>query len=106
MIIINAKGMGGLEYSLNGVDYQDDNIFTGLESGLYTIYIKDKGGCGTIVKEVLVLNYPKFFTPNGDGINDTWRIKFSHNEPNMLIKIYDRFGKVVASFGANHHGWD
>ena len=57
--------------------------------------------------ETYILSYPKFFTPNGDGINETWRIKYaSLLEPDMLIYIYDRYGKLIAGFGANHPGWD
>jgi hypothetical protein len=42
--------------------------------------VRDKNGCATVTDEVYLLMYPKFFTPNGDGFNDTWKIKFSDNE--------------------------
>ena len=50
--------------------------------------------------------YPKFFTPNGDGYNDYWKIKFSENEPNLTIKIFDRYGKLLKHLGMNSLGWD
>lgn len=106
MISIIATGMGNLLYSIDGENWQESNVFTGLENGFYTVFVKDAGGCGIESKEAVLLNYPKFFTPNGDGINDTWRIRYSSKEPNMKIHIFDRFGKVVASFGPNHEGWD
>jgi gliding motility-associated-like protein len=43
-----------------------------------------------------VVNYPPFFTPNGDGFNDTWNIVGLENQPESKIDIFDRFGKLVA----------
>jgi len=94
------------EYSLDGHTYQASNIFTGLAPGAYTVYVRDIYECGADEGEVYLLTYPKFFTPNGDGINDRWRIQFSVNEPDMLIYIYDRYGKLVSSFDAMSTGWD
>jgi hypothetical protein len=45
-------------------------------SGAYTVYVRDKNGCGIVTDKVYLLMYPKFFTPNGDGYNDTWSIHF------------------------------
>jgi gliding motility-associated-like protein len=41
------------------------------------------------------LDYPKFFTPNGDGFNDEWKIKYAEFEPNLKVYIYDRMGKLI-----------
>jgi gliding motility-associated-like protein len=106
MITVSVQGIGEYEYSINGTDYQDSNIFTGLEPGVYIVFVKDKGGCGTDAQEVVLLSYPKFFTPNGDGINETWRIKYAVKEPGMKVVIFDRYGKIITSFGANSEGWD
>lgn len=45
---ITATCTGGtapLQYSIDGVTYQAGNIFTGLASGIYTVYVKDASGC-------------------------------------------------------------
>lgn len=95
------------EYSLDGENFQSSPIFTNLDSGIYHIYVRDLYGCGFDEYETYILSYPKFFTPNGDGINETWRIKYaSLLEPDMLIYIFDRYGKLITGFGANHPGWD
>ena len=95
------------EYSLDGENFQSSPIFSNLDSGIYHIYVRDVYGCGFDEYETYILSYPKFFTPNGDGINETWRIKYaSLLEPDMLIYIYDRYGKLITGFGANHPGWD
>lgn len=94
------------EYSIDGINYQDSNIFTGLAPGPYNVYVRDKFECGLDAGEAFLLTYPKFFTPNGDNINDTWRIAYAIKEPNMKVFIFDRYGKVITSFGANSQGWD
>ena len=105
-ITIIASGQGEYEYSLDGVNYQESPVFANLPVGIYTVYINDIHGCGAVPVEVVLLNYPKFFTPNGDGINETWRIPLSSREPDMQISIFDRYGKFLASFSPMGAGWD
>ena len=50
--------------------------------------------------------YPKYFTPNGDSSNDHWRIKFSENEPNLIVTIFDLYGKLMTQFNSSAIGWD
>jgi gliding motility-associated-like protein len=105
-IIIYVEGNGDYEYSLDGINYQDSNQFFGLPSGDYTIFVNDKKECGYTTKEVFLLMYPKFFTPNNDGHNDFWKIKFSETEPNLQVNIFDRYGKIITGFKGNDIGWD
>lgn len=105
-ITVSVSGTGNYEYSLDNIFYQDSPEFKGLESGIYTVYVRDKDGCGMDKSEVIVMMYPKFFTPNGDGINDVWNIKYSWHEPDMTVHVFDRYGKLLASFKGNSIGWD
>jgi len=106
-ITVNVKnGSGKYVYSLDGINYQEDNIFTNLAPGVYNVFVDDTQGCGFVEKEVVLLNYPKFFTPNGDGFNETWQIKFAALEPQMTVYIFDRYGKLITGFDAKSRGWD
>lgn len=105
-ITVYAEGSEEYLYSLDGVNYQESNVFDNLECGLYTVYVKDGGECGVDVKEVALLHYPNYFTPNGDGVHEKWQIKYSILEPQLKVQIYDRYGKLITSFGAMHDGWD
>jgi len=105
-ITVHAQGAADLEYSLDGVTYQTSNVFTGLDTGLFNIYVKDAHGCGQVNKEVVLLNYPNYFTPNGDGSHDTWNIKHAPMEPHMKVVIMDRYGKIITAFGSTSRGWD
>lgn len=106
IITANVTGIGVWEYSIDGVHFQDSNTFTNLTVGIYTIFIRDKNGCGIVGREVFLLNYPQYFTPNNDGINDFWRIKFSQKEPNLTVSILDRYGKLITTLKSNSAGWD
>ena len=105
-ITVTVDGGGNYVYSLDGINYQTSNVFLNLIPGVYKIFVDDTNGCGIIDKEVVLLNYPKFFTPNGDGYNEKWQIKFAVFEPEMNIYIYDRYGKLITGFGSKSQGWD
>lgn len=94
-ISVFVTGAGDFEYSIDGIHFQDSNQFSNITNGQYTVSVRDKNGCGTVTHEVYLLMYPKYFTPNGDGFNDTWNIKFSDLETNLTIKIFDRYGKLL-----------
>jgi gliding motility-associated-like protein len=107
LITVYVSGDGDYEYSIDGNTYQDSQQFFGLPNGKYTVYVKDKRGCGIAkAEDVFLLMYPKFFTPNADGVNDNWQIKFSEIEPNMKLTIFDRFGKLITEFEGNNLGWN
>ena len=52
------------------------------------------------------MSYRKFFTPNGDGINDKWKIDFSNLEPGIKVYIFDRYGKLLTGLDSASAGWD
>ena len=105
-ITVVTTNNGDFEYSLDGITYQNGNSFTDLQPGLYTVYVRDKNACTTLTQEVWLLYYPKFFTPNNDGINDTWFIPNSNFEPDFKVVIYDRYGKLLTAFRSDSTGWD
>jgi gliding motility-associated-like protein len=105
-IKVFVSGSGDFEYSIDGINYQNSNQFLDVKSGEYTVQVRDKYGCGTATEEVYLLMYPKFFTPNGDGFNDTWKIIASDIEKNLTFKIFDRFGKLIKELNSDSVGWD
>ena len=75
--------------------------------GSHSIRVIDTEGCSEeLTKEVFIVNYPYFFTPNGDGINDTWSIRFENAFPNAIISIFDCYGKLIKQITNNSNGWD
>ena len=105
-VILDGNGIGAYSYSLDNIHFQDSNTFYGLPAGGYTVYVNDNNGCKTTDAEVFLLTYPKFFTPNDDGYNDFWQIKFSDTEPSMKVYVFDRYGKLITGFDGSSAGWD
>jgi gliding motility-associated-like protein len=106
-VTIQATGVGGVyEYQLDNGPYQDSPTFYNVSSGIHTVIVKDKNGCGLTTTEALVINYPHYFTPNGDGFHDTWNIKDLSGELNSKISIFDRYGKFIAQIKPAGTGWD
>lgn len=93
------------EFAIDNGPYSDNSFFGGLESGPYTIHIRAKSGCKTVSEEVVILNYPRFFTPNGDNENEVWRIPYLNLQKNAQVTIFDRYGKIITGF-AGSGGWD
>ncbi|WP_338733393.1 T9SS type B sorting domain-containing protein [Mangrovimonas cancribranchiae] len=105
-IAVFVTGLGDYEYSLDNIVYQDNPVFYNLEPGEYSVFIRDKNGCGVIYEDIYLMYYPKFFTPNDDGYNDFWQIKMASHEPGLEIYIHDRHGKLLTKINPNSLGWD
>jgi gliding motility-associated-like protein len=104
--VIMADNPALYEYSLDNINFQESNTFTGLPTGIYTVYVRDLQECSMVSQRLHLLYYPNFFTPNGDGENEYWRIKFAQAEPRLMVYIYDRYGKLITNFGPEDQGWD
>jgi gliding motility-associated-like protein len=93
-------------YSINGSSFQASNVFTNIPGGDYTLTVINKFGCGEVSGEFTVVDYPNYFTPNTDGYNDTWNIKGSNALDAAIIRIFDRYGKLIAEIDPNGEGWN
>ncbi|MFK7781347.1 T9SS type B sorting domain-containing protein, partial [Psychroserpens sp.] len=114
-ITVMVSGEGTYEYALFRendnliIPYQENNIFENVSPGIYTVSVTDiKNNCGPVEQNVSVIGFPKFFTPNNDGINDTWQIYgvSSMFQPNTKIFIFDRYGKLVQEINPLGQGWN
>ena len=106
-VTVNPIGTGSLIYALDDGAWQDSNVFTGVEAGIHTILVSDLEGCTNLTIEVIVIDYPKYFTPNGDGIHDTWNI-IGLNQADAKLYIFDRYGKLLKQISTTDQskGWD
>ncbi|MBQ4818593.1 T9SS type B sorting domain-containing protein [Aquimarina sp. MMG016] len=106
-IIATVIGSGQYEYSLDGGPIQDDNVFQNVSLGLHQVTAFDKNNCGEITREIFVIGFPDFFTPNNDGNHDYWNVIADFDIPDMDIFIFDRYGKLLAQVDPNDPlGWD
>ena len=95
-----------LEYKLDEGSWQDSNIFLDVTPGEHTVYVRIEGEPCISSKVITVMDYPKYFTPNNDGYNDTWNIWSLKNQPDTKIYIFDRFGKLIKQLSPAGEGWD
>lgn len=58
------------------------------------------------VREDYIVEADNNFSPNGDGINDTWVIKNIENYPNHVVTIFDRAGRILYSVNGYKNTWD
>jgi gliding motility-associated-like protein len=108
-ISISAGG-GTNPYSYLWENGTSGNILSEIKAGEYIYTITDKNNCSLIDTVKLspqtneCLDIPKAFSPNGDGINDTWNIlvgdptnpvPLSVLYPKAIIEIYNRWGVLV-----------
>ncbi len=109
-IAVSVSGDGDYEFALDNPlgPYQDLNSFDNVLPGIHTVYVRDKNGCGVTQEMVSVIGFMKFFTPNGDGINDLWQIIgiSSQFQPDSKVFIYDRYGKLLIQISPQQGGWN
>lgn len=83
------------------------SLISGCTSAMTLIEVKVKtDDCQIIPDNTTTFTYPKFFTPNGDGYNDTWNITDLKHQADAQISIFDRYGKLVKQIRPSDDGWD
>jgi|GEM_PF-574501 len=112
VITVVVEGEGEYEYSLDYGPYQDSNVFANVGSGLHTVHIRSVSDspcdASTLdIEDIMIIDYPKFFTPNGDGYNDSWNITTLADYQEAMIYIFDRYGKLIKQLRPyDRQGWD
>ncbi|WP_333600791.1 T9SS type B sorting domain-containing protein [Flavobacterium sp.] len=106
MTVVVQGGTGPYLFSVDGSAFQASNIFNNLTPGIHSVSITDVNNCTDVTKNVMVLGYPNYFTPNGDGVNDFWNIYYFDTHPNAKISIFDRYGKLLRVQSPQSPGWD
>ncbi len=105
-VTVTISGIGDYLYILDDGEPQESNVFEYVSLGYHTITVIDLNGCSDISKEIVIIDTPKFFTPNGDGHFDTWHITGVETMPGTIVYIYDRYGKLLKTLAHNSPGWD
>ena len=109
---ITATADGGLEnYTFYFGDKNNgaDNTFIISATDTYTVRVVDENGCeatADIFMEFIDIELPEFFTPDGDGLNDTWMPLNQEGFPEILTIIFDRYGRELYRITLNSPPWD
>lgn len=113
-----ASGSSTLAYlwtPLNGTNYLNydtllNPICMPLADEFYTLSVTGAGGCYAqdtmsvlLLKEPII---PNAFSPNGDGINDTWEIGHLSTYFGATVEVFNRGGQLVHKINGYATGWD
>ncbi len=109
-IVVTAIGGGDYLFALDNENgpYQESPVFENVRPGKHIVYVLDIHGCGIVSFLVYIINFPNYFTPNNDGVNDYWQI-VGLDYKNLQIErveIFDRFGKILHVVVLKSNGWD
>jgi gliding motility-associated-like protein len=76
-----------------------DPVASPLDDVTYVLTVTSDQGCVSVdaifVKVLKSPEVPNAFTPNGDGVNDIWNIKYLESYANASVKVFSRYGSVV-----------
>ena len=97
---------GDFEYQIDEETPQASAIFENVLPGTHLVTIRDVNGCGVDVEEIVVIGFPKYFSPNGDNVSDRWTVEGLDILENPIVTIYDRYGKLLYQLNQNSNGWD
>ena len=104
------------QYSWTPVEYLTDSkilqprVVNPKTDMTYRLTVTGKGGCqfsdDVFVKLLKFPAIPNTFSPNNDGINDTWRIDYLNSYPDNRVQIFTRAGKLVFESRGYTTPWD
>ena len=105
-VTIETDFDGNYAYQLDDGAYQTSPFFENILPGKHTVNVNDIDGCGIATETFLIMGFSKFFTPNGDGVNDDWLIEGLNNLNSPIVYIYDRYGKLIQQLDPLKTTWD
>ncbi len=112
---IKVNVFGGTESYIYNFDNKlsDFSTYSGLKQGVFDLIIYDANNCKQEFKQIRLVDVPvdcitipNAFTPNGDGINDTWIIDNIEMFPQATINVFNRWGQKVFEARGNSEPWD
>lgn len=94
------------EYQLDNGPWQESSDFKEVLPGSHAITARELHGCGFVSsEEFFLIGYPRYFTPNSDGYNDTWKIIGNNQIEIKNLFVFDRYGKLLKQLNTSS-GWD
>jgi gliding motility-associated-like protein len=117
VLLVGVASGSGINYSWSPPVYLSSSLSlrptaTPVQTTTYTLAVTSSYGCGTVTDTVTVkvidsLLIPTAFTPNHDGLNDSWEIITFTKYPQAIVEVYNRWGeRVYGSTGSNYKPWD
>lgn len=106
IVTVILENEGDFEYKLDGLDYQSSNVFNHVVGGIRQIFVRERNGCGERNVKFNLFIVPKYFSPNNDGFNDTFKIEGNGLEHLVKLEIIDRTGQLITVLNEFNPSWD
>ena len=109
---ITAVATGGsapYTFYFGDINNGSDNTYYINRTDTYTVRVVDDLGCeieAQIFMEFIDIEIPNYFTPDGDGFNDTWAPQNREGWPEILTILFDRYGREIYRMGYDTSEWD
>ncbi len=109
-IILSVSG-GTTPYSYNWNNGETVQDLVNIPAGTYIVYVSDYNKCSSnnsfeVKTKVETIEPVDAFTPNGDGVNETWMIKNIDKFPDSSIKIFNQWGNLIFESTGYDEAWD
>ncbi|MGK6343890.1 T9SS type B sorting domain-containing protein [Chryseobacterium sp. DT-3] len=102
-----SGGVPPYQYSLDGVSWQNSNVFNNVPRGSHKVFVRDSKLCDEVDKAFAIINLINTITPNGDGHNDEINYSALMSNTNLEFRIFDRYGaEVFRGNPSNRYTWD
>jgi gliding motility-associated-like protein len=109
-IVVSATGGSGF-YNYKWSNGQTGNPLTYVEPGTYSVTVIDGEDCATTISDIVIdasqscIQVANTFTPNGDGMNDTWNLDFTAYS-NANLQVFSKWGTLVYQTDATSIQWN
>ena len=106
---VATGGRGEYTFYFEDEDNGSDNTYFINRTDTYEVRVVDENGCeviASIAMEFIDIEIPNFFTPDGDGQNDSWIPRNLEGFPEILTIIFDRYGREVYRMERETEPWD
>jgi len=102
-----SGGVPPYQYSLDGISWQNSNVFNNVPRGAHKVFVRDSKLCGEVEKAFAIINLINTITPNDDGHNDEINYSALMSNTNLEFRIFDRYGaEVFRGSPSNRYTWD
>ena len=98
---------------ISSMPLEENSAVKDLRSGTYHFIITDESGCSYSLKNIRIpenqnecIHIPNVFTPNGDGINDSWEISNISMYPDAQIFVFNRWGQKMYEGNGTSEYWN
>lgn len=108
IIALPNGGFGNYTFMFNGEPNDANPSYIYYKTQDYLVTVQDANGCNASVTQrfdYIDICTPNYFTPNGDGLNDTWAPGCTINYKNLTFSVLDRYGRELGNYHLGE-SWD